>query len=59
MGISEINLLLHFSFELAIDHNLLLTAHLRVEKFDSHVPPFDLEPPDVLLLGPNDRQSED
>jgi hypothetical protein len=53
------NLLLHFSFELAINHDFLLAAHLRVEKFNSHVLRIDLESPNELLLSPRDYKNED
>ena len=53
------NLLLHFSFELAINHDFLFAAHLRVEKFDSHVLRIDLESPYELLLSSRDYKNED
>lgn len=45
-------LLLHLSFKLAIEHDFLLVAHLRIEQFHSHVLALDLEPPNELLLRP-------
>lgn len=44
----SVSFLLHLCFELAIDHDLLLGAHLRVEKFHCHVSLVQLESPDVL-----------
>ena len=48
----SVRFLLHLCFELAIDHDLLLGAHLRVEKFDGHVSLVELESPDVLKFRP-------
>jgi len=45
------DLLLHLSFELTVDHNFLFRAHLGVEKFHCDVALTHLEAPNVLLFG--------
>ena len=47
-----IDLLLHFGFELTIDHDLFLAAHLWIEQLDCDVPALKLETPDILFLRP-------
>ena len=51
------HLLLHLVFELPIEHDLLLGAHLRVEKFNGAVPFLQLESPDVLKFGPKESKA--